>query len=98
MARDEGTVSRESGREVKYVTDTFDVSWPEDEHPNVETWNCIKCNRNFVDPEDHSYADALAEARKHEVVERLEPRLYWLSVTEPLCGDCASEAGIPPID
>jgi len=59
--------------------------------PAYDVWECVKCHLYFIDPEDFPNA-------KPEDDEQVEPRLYWLSVTEPVCSKCAIAAGIPPID
>lgn len=68
--------------------------WEEDfglDVDNYNIWTCVKCDKEFVDPEDFpdvKIADDLT----------FERRLYWLNVNEPICSSCAIAAGIPPID
>lgn len=72
----------------EYVTDLYEDSYPEDDYPKYDTWNCAKCGTEYVDPEDMTLPTR----------EPKQLRLYWLSVTEPLCEDCATQAGIPALD
>lgn len=72
----------------EFVTDRFNNCWPEDEIPPYTLWKCAKCGDQYVDPDDVPYITP----------EPQQPRLYWLSTFEPLCEDCAVNAGIPPID
>lgn len=58
-----------------------------------DTWICAKCKQELVDSEDFP---GLEKKLDHEI--GYEPRLYWLSSTEPVCSSCAISAGLPPID
>lgn len=63
---------------------------------NYDTWECTKCRLHFIDPEDYPHLAAMPD--DEEDVSGLEPRLYWLNITEPICSTCAITARIPPID
>lgn len=77
--------------ETEVLRAIFNDRYPEDEIPEYTTWYCTKCHKEFIDPEDFSIASIDKEIPR-------ELRLYWLSVTEPLCEACADIIGIPPID
>jgi hypothetical protein len=70
--------------------------YPEDEPTELDRlltkaeWVCAKCKITFTDPEDLPEDTQVSTA--------LEPRLYWLSITESVCSNCAAAAGIPPLD
>lgn len=83
--------ARQRKMSEEFVADLFEDSYPEDEKPELRTWFCTKCNKEFVDPEDYPWAFLPRDLER-------EVRLYWLSITEPLCSSCAIAAGIPPID
>lgn len=71
-----------------------DESFDDDDdldNPEYDIWICAKCNKDFIDPEDYPDAEP-GEG------EQIEPRLYWLSPTEPVCHSCATKSGLPPID
>jgi hypothetical protein len=77
-----------SEEEFGYDEESFDF---DDRALAYDTWTCAKCKEVFIDPEDYPNA-------KPADGEQVEPRLYWLSITEPLCCECAITSGIPPID
>jgi len=58
---------------------------------DVQTWHCIRCNRDFVDPDEVPEA---IHFRNQDIVERKD---HWLGI-EPICTECAVAAGIPSID
>lgn len=74
----------------EYVTDRFEDSYPDDEVPPVETWECVKCHKKLVDPDDCPWA--------HMYAYKIEAKDHWLGPTEPVCHSCAVAAGIPSID
>lgn len=69
------------------------LAWYETDY---DTWECTKCGSSFIDPEDYPHLTTIPEGEEN--VRGLEPRLYWLNITEPVCSDCAIKSGIPPID
>lgn len=71
--------------ETDYVDDLEDTIF------DYDVWTCVKCNKDFIDPEDFPIAAPT-------IAEQVERRLYWLSPTESVCYKCACLAGIPPID
>lgn len=64
-----------------------------DSDPGVDVWKCVKCKKEFIDPEDFPNGWIWEE----DVI-RLEVKMYWLGVNEVVCADCAIISGIPPID
>jgi hypothetical protein len=77
--------------ETEVLRAIFGDRYPEDETPDYETWSCSKCHKEFIDPEDFSFPHVAKDIPR-------EPRLYWLSITEPLCENCAAIVGVPPLD
>jgi hypothetical protein len=68
------------------------------EFTEYDTWMCAKCHSLFVDIEDFPNARIVDDGQELSELPSLEARLYWLSLTEPICEACAVIAGIPPID
>lgn len=64
-----------------------------DGEPGVDIWTCKKCKREFIDPEDFPSGWIWEE----DTI-RLEVKMYWLGINEPVCENCAIDIGIPPID
>lgn len=84
-------MSNEYPEVPEFVTDLFEDSYPEDDPSGCNFWNCVKCSKEFVDPEDYPRSQDYPEVPR-------EVRMYWLSITECLCENCAVETGIPAID
>lgn len=75
-----------------FVTDRFKDRYPDDEKPEIKTWTCVKCRREFVDPDDHPIAWTAVG------IAMIQQKEHWLGPTEPVCSACAAESGIPSID
>lgn len=60
---------------------------------SIVTWECVKCHKKFVDPDEPVYDP---EDYNHSFPE--ESQEHWLGPTEPVCTSCAAAAGIPPVD
>lgn len=63
--------------------------------PDYDVWKCVKCSKEFVDPED--FPSIFVTGTEDPDI-KIELKLYWLGINEPLCMHCAAKAGIPPID
>jgi hypothetical protein len=58
-------------------------------------WECAKCKALHIDPEVPPYVKLMYDGVQTYTA---EPMLYWLSFGEVICHDCATKAGIPPLD
>lgn len=76
-----------------FVTDLYEDDYPDDDDPGCKSWKCVKCNKEFIDPEEFPNG----WMHTSETV-KLETQLYWLGISEPVCSNCAVDSGLPPID
>lgn len=60
----------------------------------MATWQCELCKKEFFDPEGNGIPHDIWTSKTITV----EEQEYWLGVGEPICGGCAIQRGIPPVE